>query len=157
MTLEFLREFIRAVNRHSKSTEIILEFRISNFESRINLPRNVIRKAMVELSRRLLHLLTQEIEGANFFRARFITVNINIVANRVCRPKRMNAARDQKLLRDDVIKKCLRIIEKFSCLFTYFWVVKHRRITAAQFPRMKKRRPIDKGDQVGKCDCAFLR
>jgi len=58
----------------------------------------------------------------------------------------MNATRDQQVLRYDPIKKCLRIVEQFVRLFANLGVVENRWITATQFPRVKKRRPIDEGN-----------
>jgi hypothetical protein len=68
---------------------------------------------------------------------------MNIVANRVCRPKSMNAARNQQILRNNLIEKFLRIVEKFARLLANLGIVENRRITTAQFPRMKEWRPID--------------
>src|SRR5439155_2142503 len=111
---------------------------------------------MIRLSRRFLHLLTQEIKAGDFLRARFVSININIVADSACRPQSMNAARDQQVLRENVIKKCLCIIEQFARLFANFGVVENRRITTTQFPRMKERRPIDEFDEIPERDRDFL-
>src|SRR6266545_7716874 len=108
--------------------------------------RNVIGQAVVELSPRLLNLLTQEIKRGDVFRSRVMSVKIDIIAHRVCWPKSMDASSDQQVVRDDPIKKCLRIFEKFARLFPNFGVVENRWITATQFPRVKKRRPIDEGN-----------
>ena len=102
---------------------------------------------MIELPGRLLHLLTQKIKGGDFFSAGVISVNMNVVADCVCGPKSVNAARDQKIFRCNAPKEFLRVIEKFARLFADLWVVKNRRVTATQFPRMKKRRPIDVFDR----------
>src|SRR5436309_1463955 len=98
---------------------------------------------MIELARRLLHLLTQKIKRDDLFSAGVITVNVDIVADGVCPPKCVNAARDQEIFRYDPLNKFLRIIEKFAGLFADFWVVQNGRVTPTQFPRMKERRPID--------------
>src|SRR4029077_4625284 len=103
---------------------------------------------MIRLPRGFLHLLTQKIKRGDFFGALFIGVKLNIIANRICWPKSMNAARDQQVLRDDVIKKCLRIIEQFARLFANLGIVENRRITAAQLPRMKEGGPIDERNQI---------
>src|SRR5437870_4497442 len=62
----------------------------------------------------------------------------------------MDPACDQQVLRDDTTKNCLRIIEEFARFFANLRVVENTRITAAQFPRMEKRRPIDERNQVFK-------
>src|SRR5438132_10815519 len=111
---------------------------------------------MIRLSRRFLHLRKQEIKAGDFLRARFVSININIVADSACRPQSMNAARDQQVLRENVIKKCLCIIEQFARLFANFGVVENRRITTTQFPRMKERRPIDESDEIPESDREFL-
>src|SRR6266550_9065701 len=100
---------------------------------------NVIRKTMIELSRRFLHLLTQKIKRGDFFSANVISVDMNVVADGVCGPKSANAVRDQQIFRCNTLKEFLRIIEKFARFFADLWVVENRRITATQFPRMKKR------------------
>src|SRR5260370_38602259 len=62
----------------------------------------------------------------------------------------MDPACDQQVLRDDTTKNCLCIIEEFARFFANLWVVENSRITAAQFPRMEKRRPIDERNQAFK-------
>ena len=61
---------------------------------------------------------------------------MNVVADGVCGPKSVNAARDQEIFRCNALKEFLRIIEKFARLFAHLWVVEDRRVTATQFPRM---------------------
>src|SRR6266550_5160108 len=101
---------------------------------------NVIRKTMIELSRRFLHLLTQKIKRGDFFSANVISVDMNVVADGVCGPKSVNAVRDQEIFRCNAPKEFLRIIEKFASLFAHLWVIENRRITATQFPRSEERR-----------------
>ena len=117
--------------------------------------RNVIRETMIELSGRLLHLLTQKIKRGDFFSAGVISVNMNVVADGVCGPKSVNAARDQEIFRCNALEEFLRIIEKFARFFAHLWVVEDRRVTATQFPRMKERRPIDIFDQIAHRDDIF--
>src|SRR5437867_13374881 len=62
----------------------------------------------------------------------------------------MDPARDQQVLRDDTTKNCLCIIEEFASFFANLRVVGNSRVTATQFPRMEKRRPIDERNQVFK-------
>src|SRR4029078_597115 len=110
--------------------------------------RDVIRKTMIELTGRLLHLLTQKIKGGDFFSAVLVSVNINVVANGICGPKSINAARYQKIFRCNALKEFLRISEKFARLFTDLCVIEKRRVTSTQFPRMKKRRPVDVRNKI---------
>src|SRR5436305_361470 len=102
---------------------------------------------MVELCRWLLHLLTQKVKSRDFFGAGVIRENMNVVADRVSGPKCVDAPRDEKIFRCDPLKHFLRIIEKFARLFADLWIIENRRVTATQFPRMKKRRPVDVFDQ----------
>ncbi len=62
-------------------------------------------------------------------------------------PECVNAASSQKLLRANSLEEFLGVIEKFPRLFADGWVVEDRRIASAQFPRVKKRRPIDEGNE----------
>src|SRR5436190_5685239 len=107
---------------------------------------------MVELCRRLLHLLTQKIKRGDLFSASLISVNMNVVADGVCGPKSVNAARDQEIFRCNALEEFLRISEKFARLFSHLWVVEDRWVTATQFPRMKKRRPIDVRNEIAHCE-----
>src|SRR5207249_6683829 len=92
---------------------------------------------------RLLHLLPQKIKRREFLPSRFIDIKIDIVSDRVCRPKSINPARGQRILHGDLIEKLLRVIKKFACLFADHRIIQYRRVTAAQFPYMKERRPVD--------------
>src|SRR4029077_11039410 len=105
--------------------------------------RDVISQAMIELPCRLLHLLPQKIEHREFLPSRFIAIKIEIVSDGVCRPKGVNTLRGERILHGDLIEKLLRVIEKFARLFADHWIIQYRRVTAAQFPYMKERRPVD--------------
>src|SRR5437588_4524708 len=120
------------MNGDRESTEVIFRLR-----------RDKIRQAMVELPRRFLHLLAQEKERRQFLGACFISVEDDIISNGMGRPQSMNAARDQETFSNDSIEKCLCIVEQFSRLFAELGIVKNSGISAAQFPRMKKRRPVN--------------
>src|SRR5678816_881454 len=108
-------------------------------EPRTTLWCDVIGETMIELCRRLLHLLTQKIKRGDFFSASIISVNMNVVADGVCGPKSVNAARDQKIFRCNALEEFLRITEKFASLFAHLWVIENRRITATQLTQIKKR------------------
>src|SRR5438874_8750794 len=109
---------------------------------------------MIELCRRLLHLLTQKIKRGDFFSAGVISVDMDVVADGVCGPQSVNAARDQEIFRCNTLEEFLRIIEKLTRLFAHLWVIEDRRVTATQFPRMKERRPIDIRNKIAHCDRA---
>ena len=42
----------------------------------------------------------------------------------------------------------LRIVEQLACRLALFRIIEDRRIAAAQFPGLEKRRPIDIGDEL---------
>src|SRR5438067_3090620 len=98
---------------------------------------------MIELPRWLVHLLPQKIECGEFLSSCFISVKIDIVTNGVCRPKNVDPASAQQVLRCDLIEKFLRVIKKFARLFANHRILKYRRVTAAQFPYVKEGRPVD--------------
>src|SRR6516165_599484 len=141
------------MNRDRESTQIIV-YRLSLTAVR---RRDVIRETMIELSRRLLHLLTQKIKDGELFSPRLISVEMNVVTDGVCGPKSVNTARDQQIFGGNALKEFLCVIEKFARFFADLWVIKNRRVTAAQFPRMKERRPIDVFDQIAPGDRYFFR
>src|SRR5260370_8805960 len=109
----------------------------------VGLRCNIISQAMIELSRRLLHLLPQKIKRREFLPSRLIAIKIDIVSDGVCRPKGVNASGGERLLHGDLIEKVLRVIEKFARLFADHRIIQYRRVTAAQFPYMKEWRPVD--------------
>src|SRR5438105_11381475 len=102
---------------------------------------------MVKLSRWLLHLLSQKIERRNLLCPIIVSIKIHIIASCVCSPKSVNTARDEQIFCDDPVKKVLRVIEKFPGVFANLRIFKNCGITPAQFPGVKKRRPIDIPDQ----------
>src|SRR6266704_5493242 len=103
---------------------------------------------MTKLAGRFLHLLPQKIKRGEFFRALVLNVEIDIIANRVRWPKSVNAASGQQILRGDLIDKFSRVIKKLTCLFANHRIVQDCRITAAQLPDVKERRPIDVGSKL---------
>src|SRR4030095_6281575 len=103
---------------------------------------------MIELARRLLHLLAQKIKRGDFFTANVVSMDMNVVADGACGPKSVTPARNQEIFRCNAPEEFLRIIENFACLFADLWIVENRRVSPTQFPRMKKRRPVDVFDQI---------
>src|SRR5262249_33313927 len=112
---------------------------------------------MIELARSLLHLLTQKIKRGYFFSAGVISVKVNVVADGVCRPKGINPARNQEILCYNPFKELLRVVEKCARFLSDLWIIENGRVTAAHFPRMKKRRPVDVFDQISHRDRYFPR
>jgi hypothetical protein len=82
-----------------------------------------------------------------------ICVDFDIVADCLCRPKRKNAAGAQQFFCPDALEQFLRVIEELTRLLTDGWVLKDRRIPAAQFPGVEERRPIDVRDEIVEGDC----
>src|SRR5262245_43919835 len=103
---------------------------------------------MIKLSARFLHLLTQKIKSGGCFSMGVISVDTNVIADGVCGPKCVSAARDEKISCCNALKEFLCIVEQFARLFADLWVVENRWITTTQFPRMKKWRPIDVRNKV---------
>src|SRR5260370_38933085 len=109
----------------------------------VGLRSNVISKAMIELPRRLLHLLPQKIRRREFLPSRFIAIKIDIVSDGVCWPKGVNASCGEQILHGDLIEKVLRVAKKFARLFADHRIIQYRRITASQFPYMNAWRPVN--------------
>src|SRR5947209_6264483 len=107
---------------------------------------------MIELGGRLLDLLSQEIKCRKFFappRNRGIDEKIDIITVRVGRPEREDATSTEQTFGCDFIQDLLRVIEHFPGLFTHRRVFENRRVSSAQFPNMKKWRPIDVLPKIG--------
>src|SRR5437867_999723 len=98
---------------------------------------------MIELSGGLLQLLSQEIKRRKFFAPRLIDEKIDIITSRGCRPKSKDTACSQQTFGGDFIQDLLRVIKKLARLFSNCGIVENCRISSAQFPHVKKRRPID--------------
>src|SRR5947209_5839980 len=103
-----------------------------------DLRRDKIGEAMICLPRRLWHLLPQEVEGREFFRALLIAIKVNVIADRIGRPKSVNASCRERVFGDDLIEQLLGIIEKFLRLFSNRGIVKDCWIPTAQFPCVKE-------------------
>src|SRR5437879_3019690 len=101
---------------------------------------------MIPLSRRFYHLLAQEIKRGQLFLMAVAGVELNIVADGIRRPKSVNAAGNQQIFPNDLIKQLLRVVKQFTRLFTYGGVFKDCRVTPAQLPGVKKWRPVDEVD-----------
>src|SRR5205085_11245786 len=84
-----------------------------------------------------------EIKRREFLSSRFIDIKIDIVTDRACRPKGVHASCGEQILHSHLIEKFLRVIKEFASLFTDHRIIQYRRVTAAQFPYMKERRPVD--------------
>ena len=72
---------------------------------------------------------------------------VNILANTVGWPEADDGFRVEPMFLDDAREHGLRIVEQLASRFTLFRVVEDRRIAAAHFPGLEKRRPIDIGDE----------
>src|SRR5260370_20404734 len=108
---------------------------------------------MIELTLRFWHMLSKKIKRRNLFTVEVISIDMDIVADGVCGPESVNPAWDQKIFRYDSLKQLICIVEKFARLFADLRVIENRRVTAAQLPRMEKRRPIDVRNKITQRDC----
>src|SRR2546421_5221143 len=98
---------------------------------------------MIELFRRLLHLLAQKIKSRQLIPARFVVEKIDIVAVSGRGPEREHAARGQRLFGDNSIQNFLRVVEQLARLRADRGVIENRRVSSAQLPGVEKWRPID--------------
>ena len=149
LRLEFLREFIRAVNRDGETTNEIFDSRFSILDFRRG--RNEIRQAMIELPRRFLHLLSQKIKRRQLFSVRFVHEKIDIIPIRACGPESKNTTRNQQFFRSDSIENHLRVVKNLARLGADRRVVKDGGVSSAQFPNMEEGRPINVFAKIGNC------
>ncbi len=141
--LKFQSKFIAAMTgRHSESADIVAQARFFGGD--------IIRKRMVVLVGRLVHLLAQGMEFREQLRPRFIDINLDVIANAVGREQTINSPCLEPFLLNNLGEKFLSIIEKFPGFWADLFVLENRRITSPQFPGMKEWGPIDKGCQFGK-------
>ena len=111
------------------------------------LRRNKVRQAPARFVPLPVRLLPQKLEPCQHLLARAIRVQFHIVARRVRRKKSVHAARRQQPLRNHPIQQRIPLREDLPRLFALLLILKNSRIHALQFPRMKKRAPIDELSQ----------
>src|SRR3981081_4019871 len=98
IAFELFRQFISAMARsHGERSNVV--------GSPGTLRRNKIRKGMVKLTQWFIHLLTQHVKFRQYLRARFIGVELDIVADAIRGPESVNAFRNKEPSIDDVLKK----------------------------------------------------
>src|SRR3989442_11856156 len=118
----------------------------------MGLRRDEIGEAPVRAAIGLLDLLAEEVERREHLSARFVGVQLDVVADAVGGEQAINAASGQQLLAGHVGQKFLCVSEKFAGFFAVPGVIENRRITSAEFPGMEERRPVDEGDEVREGD-----
>src|SRR5260221_859859 len=122
-----------------KSTKIIT--------ASTRLRSNKVGQAMIELTRRFIHLLTKHVEHRQHVAPRFVAVYLDIVTGTIGRPEPVNSFGSDKATVHDVLKEFLCIFKQLVSLGTHRWIVENRRESSAQFPSMEKWRPIDVRNQ----------
>src|SRR5260370_24261220 len=134
--LKLLRELVCLVAAgHGERSEII--------GSAGFLRRYVIGKRMVILFSGLFHLLAQRVKSRQHYGARLVSVQLNIVANAVSRPKPVNSFGNNQLTVHYVLQQLLCVFKKLPRLLSHFWIIKNLREPSSHFPGVKKSRPID--------------
>src|SRR5260221_676804 len=122
-----------------KSTKIIT--------ASTRLRSNKVGQAMIELTRRFIHLLTKHVEHRQHVAPRFVAVYLDIVTGTIGRPEPVNSFGSDKATVHDVLKEFLCIFKQLVSLGTHRWIVENRRESSTQFPSMEKWRPIDVRNQ----------
>ena len=115
--------------------------------------RDVVGQAMVELVSGLVHLLAQEMEAGQDLGSGIIGIKLEVIPYGIGREKAINGSDGEQFLGNDFLQQLLGIFEKLARLRA----LENGGIASAQFPGMEKRRPINEGDEVGKCNkcCVF--
>src|SRR6266853_397024 len=118
----------------------------------MDLGSDEVCQAPVRAAVGLLDLLAEEVERREHLSARFVGVQLDVVADAVGGEQAINASSGQQLCVGDVGQKFLRVSEKFAGFFAVPGVIEDRRITSAEFPGVEERRPVNEGDEVGEED-----
>ena len=112
----------------------------------MGLRRDEVSKTKIRLAVGLFDLLAEEVESRQHLRARLVSVKLHIIADGVRGKEAIDPASDQESLGHDFFQQLLRFSEKFARFLAVFCVIENSRMPPAQFPRVKKRRPVDEGD-----------
>src|SRR5258708_12223101 len=118
-----------------KSTKIIT--------ASTRLRSNEVGQAMIELTRRFIHLWTKEVKHRQHVDPRFVAVYLDIVTGTIGRPEPVNSFGSDKATVHDVLKEFLCIFKQLVSLWTHRWIVENRRESSAHFPSITKPRPLD--------------
>src|SRR5437764_13479221 len=97
---------------------------------------------MIELARRFLHLLPQKMKDSETLFARVVRIDFHVITDCLRRPERKDTASGQQSLGANPFEQFLCIIKQLPRLLADNRIVKDRRITSSQFPRMEEGRPI---------------
>src|SRR5258708_15762220 len=122
-------------SRNRKSTKIVT--------TSTRLRRNEVGKAMIELTRGFIHLLTKHVEHRQQVASRFVAVYLDIITGTIGRPDPVDSFGSDKAAVHDVLKEFLRIFKQLVSLGTHLWIIENRRESVQQFPSLEKWRPID--------------
>src|SRR5258708_19618171 len=118
-----------------KSTKIIT--------ASTRLRSNEVGQAMIELTRRFIHLLTKHVEHRQHVAPRFVAVYLDIITGTIGRPEPVNSFGSDKATVHDVLKEFLCIFKQLVSLGTHPGIIKNPRESSAQFPSIEKCPPID--------------
>lgn len=84
--------------------------------------------------------------------ARFVGVNLHVVADAVRGEESVNTARREQFFADDFGQHLLRIDEELARFLAMLLVIEDGRINAAQFPRVEERCPVNERGEVFEAD-----
>src|SRR2546423_9614048 len=110
--------------------------------------RHEVGEAIIRLAVGLLNLLTKEMKRRQHLGSRFVGVKLDVVADAVRGKQTIDASWMKPFPAYDLVEQLLRVGKEFASFFAMFLVVQDCWIAAAQLPGVKKRRPIDEGDEV---------
>ena len=105
--------------------------------------RDIIGKTMVEAVRRFDHLLAQKMKSRAHHFARFVCVNLDIIANAVRWIQPEDGICSQPFFINDARKHFFRILEQIACGFSNDFIAQDFRVAPGKLPCLKKWRPVD--------------
>ncbi|MNP24981.1 hypothetical protein D3C76_1177720 [compost metagenome] len=91
----------------------------------------------------LLGLLTQMMADRQHVGARFIAIDLDVIAHTVGREQPHHAARVEGFLLAELIEQVVGILKQALGLFTHHFIFEDARIFSGQRPGHKERRPVD--------------
>ena len=78
----------------------------------------------------------------------FIGVDLNVVADRICRPETVDGVRPQFPAADDAFEQSLGVFVKLARLSAGRRIIENAREDAFQLPGVKERRPVNERDDL---------
>ena len=95
------------------------------------------------------HLLAQRMQRRDLGLARFVGIDLDVVADAVRRPEADDAVGGQPFLGDELLQHGFRVVEEMARGLAIFVVVEDAGIRALQLPGLEERRPVDIAGKLG--------